>query len=152
MVDGAPAVLLDANLLLWAHHASFEHHAAARTWWAATLTSTPVVGVPWPTTLAFVRLSTHPRVLERPVEPATAWSVVEGWFARPNVRRPVPGDRHAEVLGRLLVDGRARGNHVPDAHLAALAMEHGLELLSADRDFARYQGLRWSDPSVLWVT
>jgi predicted nucleic acid-binding protein len=77
---------------------------------------------------------------------ATAWSVVLGWLERPNVHVPVPTERHAEILGRLLRSGRASGNHATDAHLAALAVEWGLELLSADRDFARYEGLRWRDP------
>jgi predicted nucleic acid-binding protein len=76
----------------------------------------------------------------------TAWAVVTGWLGRSNVQDPVPTERHEEILGRLLDRGRASGNHVSDAHLAALAMEWGLELLSADRDFARYEGLRWRDP------
>jgi toxin-antitoxin system PIN domain toxin len=114
------------------------------------LIEVPLVGIPWPTILAFVRLSTHPRVLERPLDTTTAWSVVDGWLARPNVRCPVPTERHAALLRTFLVDGRATGNHVPDAHLAALAIEWGLELLSADRDFARYPGLRWRDPLAVW--
>jgi predicted nucleic acid-binding protein len=71
---------------------------------------------------------------------------VQGWLARPNVRVPVPTDRHEQLLGELLLGARATGNHTSDAHLAALAIEWGLELCSADRDFARYPGLRWRDP------
>lgn len=140
------AVLVDANLVMWAHHQQMPQHDAARRWWSATLSEVPLVGVPWPTILAFLRLSTHPRVLERPLDAITAWNAVAGWLSRPNVRCPAPTERHAGLLGTLLVDGRATGNHVPDAHLAALAIEWGLELLSADRDFARYPGLRWRDP------
>jgi toxin-antitoxin system PIN domain toxin len=106
----------------------------------------PLVAIPWPTILAFTRISTHPRALEHPLEIADAWAVVEGWLQRPNVWIPVPTERHREVLAPLLVGGQAVGNHVPDAHLAALAIEWGLELQSADRDFARYPGLRWRDP------
>lgn len=140
------AILVDANLPLWAHHAAFGEHETARSWWAQTLSETPLVGIPWPTSLAFLRISTHPRALERPLSLATAWDVVRGWLSRPNVRVPIPTDRHEQVLGELLLDGRAGGNHTSDAHLAALAIEWGLELCSADRDFARYPGLRWRDP------
>jgi len=105
-----------------------------------------MVGIPWPSVLAFIRISTHPRALERPVSLDDAWTVVTTWLERPNVWTPVPTDRHREVLGALLMGGAATGNHANDAHLAALAIEWGLEVMSADRDFARYPGLRWRDP------
>jgi uncharacterized protein len=144
------AILLDANLLLWAHHQQFAHHEPARAWLAETLSTVPVVGIPWPSILAFVRISTHPRALERPLDAPAARGVVEGWLKRPNVSAPVPTDRHAALFGDLFVGGRATGNHTSDAHLAALAVEWGLVLVSADRDFARYPGLRWHDPSARW--
>jgi toxin-antitoxin system PIN domain toxin len=146
----AAAILLDANLLLWAHHRQFGHHAPARAWLAETLSTVPFVGIPWPSILAFVRISTHPRALERPLDAPTARRVVEGWLERPNVGAPTPTERHAALFGDLLVGGRATGNHSTDAHLAALAVEWGLVLVSADRDFARYPGLRWHDPTVGW--
>lgn len=71
---------------------------------------------------------------------------MNGWLDRPNVWVPVPTERHRNLLARCLLEGRASGKHSSDAHLAALALEWGLELLSADRDFARYPGLRWRDP------
>ena len=145
--DGvSDAVLLDANLLIWAHHEQFDEHARAHEWLARELTANPLVGIAWPTTMTFLRLSTHPRALRRPLSIETAWSVARGWLERPNVQVPVPTVRHGEILGRLLVSGKAAGDHTTDAHLAALAIEWGLELLSADRDFARYEGLRWRDP------
>jgi toxin-antitoxin system PIN domain toxin len=140
------APLVDANLVLWAHHRQFPLHEEARTWWARVLSERALVGVPWPSILAFVRISTHPRALERPLGIGAAWRVVETWLDRPNVWIPVPTDRHRSILAPLMELGKASGNHVPDAHLAALAIEWGLELLSADRDFARYPGLRWRDP------
>lgn len=143
---GMAAPLVDANLILWAHHRQFPVHDAARRWWRRVISELPLVGIPWPSILAFVRISTHPRALERPLEIGTAWEIVETWLDRPNVWIPVPTDRHRSILGPLLESGRASGNHVPDAHLAALAIEWGLELQSADRDFARYPGLRWRDP------
>lgn len=146
MTDSGTAVLVDANLLLWAHHTSFGDHAAARSWWGETLSTTPLVGIPWASSLAFLRISTHQRALERPLALEQAWAIVRGWLSRPNVRVPVPTERHGEILGPLLVGGRAVGNHASDAHLAALAIEWGLELCSVDRDFARYPGLRWRDP------
>jgi toxin-antitoxin system PIN domain toxin len=148
-VEGDPpadAILIDANLVLWAHHEQFSLHRAARTWLADALTGVPLVGIPWPTIMAFLRVSTHQRALSRPLGIEVAWDVVRGWLARPNVRIPVPTERHEAILGGLLTKGRATGNHTTDAHLAALAIEWGLELQSADRDFARYPGLRWRDP------
>jgi toxin-antitoxin system PIN domain toxin len=143
-------MLIDANLPLWAHHAGFPQHAAARRWWEQQLSDCPLVGIPWPTIVTFVRLSTHPRALERPLAPPDALAVVREWLARPNVFTPVPTDRHASLFAELVAAGKASGNHVPDAHLAALAIEWGLELQSADRDFARYPGLRWRDPTESW--
>ena len=140
------AILVDANLVLWAHHRHFDRHEPARAWWAEALSSTPLVGIPWPTLVAFLRVSTHPRAFTQPLSIETAWRTVAGWLARSNVRTPVPTERHTAILGAMLADGRASGNHAPDAHLAALAIEWGLELQSADRDFARYPGLRWRDP------
>lgn len=146
MVEVDPAPLVDANLVLWAHHAQFLQHEAARRWWAATLTEAAQVAIPWPTVLAFLRISTHPRALERPLDIGVAWAVVQEWLDRPNVWTPLPTERHRGILARLLVDTRAAGNHTTDAHLAALAIEWGLQLNSADRDFSRYPGLRWRDP------
>lgn len=148
--EAGDAVLIDANLLLWAHHRQFPAHENARAWWAEMVSTAPMVGIPWPSILAFVRMSTHQRALERPLDEATARSVVDGWLAQPSVRVPVPTERHAALFGDLLVRGKAGGNHSTDAHLAALAIEWGLVLVSADRDFARYPGLRWHDPSTHW--
>ncbi len=145
-VERPGAILVDANLLLFAHHRRFAQHEPARDWWAETLSTVPLVGVPWASTLAFLRISTHARALTRPLRVGEAWQVVEGWLSRSNVRSPGPTERHQAILGELLIEGRAAGNHTSDAHLAALAIEWGLELVSADHDFARYPGLRWRDP------
>ncbi len=144
----AGSILLDANVLLYAHHRLYREHEAARAWWRQAMEERPHVGIPWPTIIAFVRISTHPRTLTQPVAVEDAWRVVQGWLTRPNVAVPRPTERHASILSDLLGSGRASGNHVPDAHLAALAIEWGLELQSCDRDFARYPGLRWRDPLV----
>jgi len=149
-VESPAAQLIDASLVIWAHHEQFTQHQSAKRWWATTLTSTPSVGIPWPTIVAFVRISTHPRALSRPLDVSTAYGVVEEWLTRTNVFLPVPTDRHAMLYGAMLRTGKAAGNHTTDAHLAALAVEWGLEVMSADRDFARYPGLRWHDPTSSW--
>ena len=146
MPDPAPAPLIDANLLLWAHHRQFPHHQAAHHWWKETMSTLPLIGIPWPTVLAFVRISTHPRALGHPLSIDQAWYAARGWLESPNVWVPVPTERHQAILATQLLNGHGTGNHAMDAHLAALAIEWGLELLSADRDFARYPDLRWRDP------
>ncbi|MGH9155037.1 MAG: hypothetical protein ACRD1K_04135 [Acidimicrobiales bacterium] len=97
-----------------------------------------------------MHISTSPRALSRPLSAGVAYGVIEGWLARSNVTTPVPTARHGELFGRMLRDGRTGGNDSTGAHLAALAVEWGLVLASADRDFGRYPGLGWHDPSATW--
>jgi uncharacterized protein len=104
------------------------------------------VGIPWPVLGAFLRISTHPRAAERPLAPEAAWGYVDGWLASAPAWIPTPTDRHAEVFRRLVVDHQLRGNLVSDAHLAALAIEHGLTVCSTDSDFARFPEVRWRNP------
>lgn len=139
-------ILVDANLVVYAHVTSLSQHQAARDWFDSCLNGPAPVGLPWPTLLSFVRLVSNPRIFERPQSISDAWTLVEEWLACPVVWIPQPTERHREVLGSLLTDTLARSNLVPDAHLAALAIEHGLTLCSTDRDFARFPGLRWDDP------
>jgi len=139
-------ILVDANLLIYAHVTSFPQHAEARGWLDAQLNGSVRVGLPWPSLLAFVRLVSNPRVFERPETVAAAWQQVEQWLDCDPVWIPFPTDRHREVLGSLLTQAVRRPNLVPDAHLATLAIEHGLKLCSTDGDFARFSGLRWENP------
>jgi toxin-antitoxin system PIN domain toxin len=139
-------ILLDANLLVYAHVNRFVHHQKARSWLDQRLSGVLPVGIPWPSLLAFLRLVTNPRVFERPEPVEEAWRQVEAWLGSAVAWIPQPTARHREVLGGLLADHRAHANLVPDAHLAALAIEHGLVLCSADADFARFSGLRWHNP------
>jgi len=104
-------------------------------------------GLPWPSLLAFQRIATHPRVSAQPLSVGAAWQIVMGWLACPAAWVPAPGPRHDEILGRLLLDADARGNLVTDAHLAALAVEHGVGLCSFNSDFARFPGARWFQPT-----
>lgn len=139
-------ILVDANLLVYAHVDSFPQHAGAREWLDAQLNGTTPVGIPWPSVLAFLRLVTNPRVFENPEPMADAWRQAQAWLGCETVWIPQPGARHAELLAALLTAPGVHGNLVPDSHLAALAMEHGLTLCSSDGDFARFPGLRWANP------
>lgn len=138
-------ILLDANLLIYAHVEDFEAHAAARAWLDERLGGTARVGLPWPSLLAFLRLVTNPRIFARPEPMADAWTQVDEWLHAPAAWVPSPTARHAEVLATL-VPAVTRPNLVPDAHLAALAIEHGLTLCSTDGDFARFGDLSWMNP------
>jgi toxin-antitoxin system PIN domain toxin len=139
-------ILVDANLLIYAGIAGQKEHLAAAKWLAKQFAAGHRVGLPWPCLLAFLRISTNPRMYERPATIEEALAVVEGWLKLPTVWVPGPTERHGEILGGLLRHVRAQGNIIPDAHLAALAIEHGLELFSTDSDFARFEGLRWKNP------
>jgi toxin-antitoxin system PIN domain toxin len=139
-------ILLDANLLIYAHVESFPQHALAKSWLDVRLSSGDAVGLPWASLLAFVRIVTNPRVFERPEPIFDAWRQVEAWLDVEAVWTPSPGGRHRAVLTALLARGGLAANLVPDAHLAALAIEHGLLLCSTDGDFARFPGLRWQNP------
>jgi toxin-antitoxin system PIN domain toxin len=139
-------ILLDANLLLYAANRDAPEHEPARSWLDARLSGSTRVGLPWPSMLAFVRIASNPAILRRPVAPAEAWRQVREWLACDTAWIPLPGPGHADVLGRLL-DATFMSSHlVPDAHLAALAIEHGLTLCSTDGDFARFPGLKWENP------
>jgi toxin-antitoxin system PIN domain toxin len=139
-------ILVDANLLIYAKVSSFSEHVRARAWLDDRLNGAAKVGLPWPSLLAFLRVVTNPRILGRPLAMSDAWAQVVSWLTCDVVWTPSPTERHEEVLARLLREPGVIGNLVPDAHLAALAVEHGLELASADGDFARFRGLRWSNP------
>jgi toxin-antitoxin system PIN domain toxin len=138
-------ILVDANLLVYAHVSSFEQHERTREWFDGWLSGPGPVGLPWPSLLGFVRLTSNPRIFERPMPVARAWAQAKAWLDRPNVWTPLPTEQHREVLDPLLAVVE-RSALVPDAHLAALAIEHGLTLYSTDGDFARFPGLRWENP------
>ena len=139
-------ILLDANILLYAYDRESPRHDAARRWVEAVLSGDEAVGFPLVTLIAFVRIATNPAVYRRPLTPARAVEIVSSWLARPNVSVAAPSERHWVILADTLERGQARGPLVVDAHLAALAIEHGATLASTDRDFARFPGLRFRDP------
>jgi toxin-antitoxin system PIN domain toxin len=138
-------ILIDANLLVYATAPDFSQHERARSWLDARVNGRAPVGLPWPSLLAFVRLVSNPRVFERPRPIDSAWSQVTAWLDCEPVWVPAASDRHQEILGSLM-PSVPRSDLVADAHLAALAIEHGLTLCSTDGDFARFPGLRWENP------
>lgn len=139
-------ILVDANLLVYAHVASLPQHAPAHTWLDEQLSGSTRVGLSWPSLLSFVRLVSNPRIFQRAESIIEAWQQVEQWLGCDNVWIPQPTERHVDVLGPLLTNHELKSDLVADAHLAALAIEHGLTLCSTDGDFARFAGLQWTNP------
>jgi len=126
-------------------HVQFEAHAAGKAWLDERLNGAERVGLPWGSLLAFLRLSANPRVMSRPLALRDGTAIVRAWLELPVTWTPAPTERHEEIVSALL-EPETKADLVPDAHLAALAIEHGLTLCSTDRDFARFEGLRWTDP------
>ena len=138
--------LVDANLLLYAVMSGYEQHPRARAWLEDQLNGPVRVGLPWVSLMAFLRIGTNHRVFARPMPPELAWGHVESWLALPAVWVPGPTDRHGQVLGAVIRQARPKAGLLTDAHLAAIAIEHGLTICSTDSDFARFDGLRWVNP------
>ncbi len=138
--------LPDVNLLLYAYDSRSARHEPAREWLQQTLSGAETVAMTWAVLLAFIRLSTRAAVVERPLGVEAAIGLVESWLAQPCVTVVSPTERHAALLRQLLLPLGAAGNLTSDAHLAALAIEHGALLCSCDSDFSRFSGLRWVDP------
>jgi uncharacterized protein len=138
--------LIDANLLLYAYDSSSAHHERARVWLSNLLSSPELVALAWVTILAFLRIGTDRRLRDEALSVAEAAGIVSSWIGRLNVTILTPSQRHWEILQRLLKHGQAAGRLVMDAHLAALALEHGATLATSDRDFTRFPELRIFDP------
>ncbi|HKF77835.1 MAG TPA: type II toxin-antitoxin system VapC family toxin [Candidatus Dormibacteraeota bacterium] len=138
--------LLDVNVVLPAHRADHPDHATTRAWLDALLSSGNQFGVPWTVWWSFLRLSSHPRVFPVPTPAAEAFEFIAALRAQPGHIPVEPGDQHLDCLRRVCAGGEASADLLPDAVLAALAVEHGGEVVSFDRDFARFPRLRWSRP------
>lgn len=139
-------ILIDTNLLLYAANQAAPEHARARAWLDERLNGSAPVGLPWPSLLAFVRLASNPLVMRDPVTTAVAWRQVDEWLKCEPAWVPQPGGGHRDLLVGFLTAAWMTSRLVPDAHLAALAIEHGLTLCSTDGDFAKFPGLRWENP------
>lgn len=138
--------LLDANLLIYAVDDRSRLHARARNWLEDQLSGAETVAFAWLALIAFLRVTTNPALPSPPLDPTGALDIMDEWLARSNTTVVHPTERHARVLRQLLEPLGTAGNLTNDAHLAALAIEHGADLCSADVDFARFPGLRWVNP------
>jgi toxin-antitoxin system PIN domain toxin len=139
-------MLLDANVLLYSVDQSSRHHAQCAEWVRNAFTGPRRIALPWQTIGAFLRIATHPRVFSRPLPSDDAWTIVEQWLTAPNCWIPEASERTARILGRLISELDIRGNVVTDAQLAALAIEHGVPVVSVDSDFARFSEISWLNP------
>ncbi len=140
-------ILLDVNLLVYQYDVHSFAHARVKSWLDRHIEQDVQIGLPWPTLLGFLRLICNPSVMSGAKTPAQAWQIAERYLAHPNFWIPRPTEQHASILGRLLTQSPGLSPRViHDAHLAALAIEHGLILCSTDTDFARFDGLRWENP------
>lgn len=139
-------ILVDANLLLYAVNSAAPEHNRARGWLDAQFNGSSRVGLPWPCVLAFVRLASNPAVFRQPLSPGDAWAQADAWLASGRAWTPLPGERHASILAALLTGEGMTSRLVPDAQVAALAIEHGLTVCSTDSDFARFSGVKWKNP------
>lgn len=139
-------MLVDSNLLLYAVDRRSPFHVPARNWLVGQLNGTRRIGLPWQSLSAFLRIVTNPRVTRQQLSPQQAWARVTDWLGSTVVWVPEPGPRHQDILGELIARYSIRGDLIPDAQLAALAIEHGLTICSADTDFARFTEIRWENP------
>jgi len=139
-------IVLDANLLLYAYNSSAPNHTRARLCVEAAFSGTEAVGLPWQAVSAFLRIITNRRLPGNRLSMDEAAAIVDEWAALPAVHLPAPEDRHWDFFRRMLIDGKASGPLTSDAELAALTMENGGMLYTTDRDFARFPGLKWTNP------
>ena len=139
-------ILIDANLLLYAYDSAAAEHAKARRWLEDVLAKPEPVLLPWESVHAFLRIATNPRAWKHPLTAEEARAIVDEWLSLPNVVLPSPGEQHWEILRELLTDSQCQGPLATDAVLAALAMEHGADLCTNDRDFSRFPKLSVLNP------
>ena len=139
-------IVVDANLLIYAVDADAPMNRKAKVWLESVLSGSGTVGLPWNVLLAFLRLTTRHGLFRRPLSADSAFDVVAGWLNQPVVSAVHPGPDHLRTLRGLIAHLGPGGNLTSDAHLAAIAIEHGAELCSSDADFARFPGLRWRNP------
>lgn len=139
-------IIPDINLLLYAYDAGSPFHSKAAEWWQRCLSGTEPVGLPPVVLFGFVRVATSTRVYHEPMTPAEASGHVRSWLTQPPVRIVEPGPDHILQVLKLLEAVGTAGNLVTDAQIAALTLEHGAVLHTADTDFLRFPGLRWFNP------
>ena len=141
-------IIPDTNLLVYATYKESPHHAKASRWLEGILSGDEPVGLPWTSVLGFLRVSTNARIVTMPLKIDVAIATVSEWFNRRVVSAVEPGADHWRVFSTLLSEAGRGANLATDAHLAALCIERGATLHTADGDFSRFRGLRWANPLV----
>lgn len=139
-------IIPDINLLIYAHNAADPQHTSAKDWWESAINGSHPVGLPWVVVGGFIRIMTHPRVLENPMPVSDATACVRGWLDQDSVISIDPGKRFPAIFLQFLEDLGSAGNLTTDAHIAALAVERQAEVHSCDTDFTRFTGLSWRNP------
>lgn len=139
-------ILVDLNLLLYAVNEAANQHERARTWWEEALSGSETVALPWTVILGFLRITTNRRIMPRPLTAVQAMDLVQDWLDQPPVEPIQATQEHWTILRELLEELGTAGNLTSDAHLAALAVEHGARLYSTDNDFSRFANVRWVNP------
>jgi len=139
-------IVVDVNLLLYAYDGRSIQHDQARLWWQSVISGQELIGLPWQTIHGFLRISTDKRISGNQVSMERSIALVEQWINLPHLHVLAPGERHWSLLRKMLLEGQARGPMTTDAQLAALTIEYGGVFYTADRDFARFPGLRWVNP------
>src|SRR5215472_2101339 len=139
-------IVFDVNLLIYAVNQDSPDHQKAKSWLEAAVSGTETVGLPWIVLLAFLRLTTRSGLFQKPLDVEAAFDLIDAWLQQPSVTVPEPTPHHLRTLRDLVLPLGTGGNLTSDAHLAALAIEHGAELCSADNDFGRFGRLRWRNP------
>lgn len=139
-------ILVDVNLLLYAYNPSAENHRKARLWLEEALSGQEPLAFSWLVILAFLRLITNRRIFPEPLSQAEAVLIVSKWLQRSQAVVVNPGENHWKILQQTMSAGKAAGPLVTDAHLAALAIEHGATLYTTDRDFTRFPKLKFQNP------
>jgi hypothetical protein len=139
-------IFVDANILLYAEDQLCANHRKARLWWDKQLSGSVPVYLSWTVLNAFIRIGTNSRVYEHPLSLLEATARIQSWLNQPCTRIAIPTERHWDIFQELLRNGKAVGNLVTDAHLAALAIEYGCTLYSSDSDFSRFSKLKWKNP------
>jgi len=139
-------VTVDTNILLYAANADDESHQVARDLLEHLAAGPDLLYLFWPTIMRFLRISTHPAIFTHPHTPKQAADAITGLLQRPNVRAPAEQDGFWDIYGTT-ADDQTRGNHVPDAHLAALMRQHGVNIIyTRDRDLRRYETIDARNP------
>lgn len=139
-------IVPDVNLLVYAYHENDPNHIAAKHWWEGLVNGVETIGVPWAVSMGFVRLMLNPKVLTTPMSPSETIGHVESWFGYDHIIPIDPGTKHLTLFQRILNASGRSPNLVPDAHIAALALERQATVHSHDSDFSRFPGLRWHNP------